>query len=45
MDIVYCGKIEKIIEGEKYIVPAIENVKVEINPNPKDDSEYYIVLD
>lgn len=28
----------------KCIVPELENIKVMINPDPKDDSEYYIIL-
>lgn len=43
-----CGykKIEELNNGEicYCIVPEIDNVRVKINPNPKDESEYYIIL-
>lgn len=39
-----CGyKIIKEKNGEKCLVPTIENANVKINQNSKDESDFYII--
>lgn len=46
----YCGYKKIETENEEgiivnCIVPKIDNGRVKINPNPKNDTEYYIILE